>query len=260
MIQLACATLSAEGFHDSGFRKTFEKIPAAGFKWIECNLWFGRTMLPAAIDDLAAGCEKTGLGVAAVFGCGAGGNVQTDIDVAHKLRLMDIADRVNAKRIVFGGMPKSQNPDLAPVIETLKLIAPVAAERGLMICLENHCNFALETIEDYQKVFDAIADPCVGLCIDTGHFDAAGVPLDDVVDRLGDRVNHIHVKENRGTNGVAFTRFGEGTTDNHRVIERMIERGYSGFITVEQSPQKDRETTVEDLKTPYDMFSKYLSE
>jgi len=41
MIQLACASLSAEGFEDGGFERTFAMIPEAGYAWIEFNLWFG---------------------------------------------------------------------------------------------------------------------------------------------------------------------------------------------------------------------------
>ncbi len=261
MIALACATLSAEGFQDNGFEKTFSMIPAAGYRFIECNLWFGRMMLPSAIDDIARGCVRTGVRVAAVYCTNLGANPsRTDVDVAHKLYAMDVAERLGCSRVVMSGVPRGKGGTLAAAIEVLSLISPLAQQRGIKLCLENHHGFTVDTIEDYTKIFDAIPQECVGVCIDTGHFDASRVSMDELIDTLGGRVNHIHVKENREWGVQDFCRFGEGTTDNAHVIERMVELGYEGFITVEQSPQKCRPTTVADLKKPYDMFKQYTTD
>ncbi|MBD3244362.1 MAG: TIM barrel protein [Chitinivibrionales bacterium] len=261
MVQLACASLSAEGFSDSGFEKTFAVIPKAGYRFIEFNLWFGRMLLPSSVEHIARRCSETGMRAAAVYCTGLGGNpARIDIDVAHKLYAMEVAERLGCSRVVTGGVQHGRGGTLAAAIETLALIAPVAEQRGLKICLENHHRFTLDTIDDYVKVFEAVRQECVGICIDTGHFDASAVDMDAVIDRLGERVNHIHVKENRAWGVQDFCRFGEGTTRNAHVVERMIERGYDGFITVEQSPQKDRETTVEDLEKPYELFSGYTNE
>jgi len=138
----------------------------------------------------------------------------------------------------------------------LEHLAPVAEELGVRVTLENHAENNIENLADYEAILTAITSPAVGICIDTGHFDAADVDMDELIDRLGERVNHIHVKENRGRGKVAFTRFGEGTTDNHHVIRRMLERGFSGCITCELSPQ-ERPSTVEDLRTAYEMFCQY---
>ena len=57
MIRLACATLSAEGFDYRGFAATFEMLPAAGFKYVEFNLWDSATMLPSTGRDLLERCH-----------------------------------------------------------------------------------------------------------------------------------------------------------------------------------------------------------
>lgn len=257
MVKLACATLSAEGFADSGFQKTFSMIPAAGYGYLEWNLWFGRMMLPGAVKDLAQKCGEHTVSVASVYGRGLGASaIEPDVDVAHKIRLMDIARELGCRRVVTGGVPKDKGA-LAGAIDVLTLLAPLAEERDLLICLENHCNFTLESIDDYERLFAAVDSPSVGLCIDTGHFDAADVDMDELIDRLGHKVNHIHVKENHGRGTVDFRRFGEGTTDNHHVVQRMLDRGYEGFITVELSPRKDRPSTVEDLRVAHEMFARY---
>lgn len=97
--------------------------------------------------------------------------------------------------------------------------------------------------------------------MDTSHFEAASVSLDDLIDEFATKINHIHLKENRRFGAKEFVRFGEGTTNNARAVERMIEAGYSGYLVIEVSPEigavDDRPFTTEDLKKPYEMFSRY---
>jgi sugar phosphate isomerase/epimerase len=71
--------------------------------------------------------------------------------------------------------------------------------------------------------------------------------MDNLIDRVGVKVNHIHVKENKGKGAVNFVCFGEGDTDHRNVITRLAGIGYEGFVTIEISPRKDRPTTVEDM-------------
>jgi len=261
MIQLACATLSADGFVDTGYEKALEMIPAAGYKYMEYNSFFGTSMLPATIEKVRKRCTETGIQVSGLYCTFLGGAPnRLDVDVAHKLRCMDILEQFGGKRLVFCSTPKDTPGTIDTVIETLKLIIPEAERRNLLLSLENHSGFTIDTVEDYEHIFNAIPSRNLGICIDTGHFDASEVSMDTLIDTLGEKVNHIHVKENRKKGIKDFCRFGEGTTENARIIERMIDRGYEGFITVELSPQQDRETTIEDLVLPYKMFEQYIAE
>ena len=52
MIRLSCATLSFDGFGDVDFVNTFEVAPKVGFKHIEFNCWYPRTITPAKMADL----------------------------------------------------------------------------------------------------------------------------------------------------------------------------------------------------------------
>ena len=109
---------------------------------------------------------------------------------------------------------------------------------------------------------NAIPSKNGGVFFDTGHFDAAGVDMYDLIDKLSDRINHIHLKENDGFGIKKFTRFGEGTTDNHGIVKKMIECGYEGYMSVEISPEigengGDTSFSIEDLAKPVMQFSKY---
>ncbi len=262
MIRLACATLSVEGFDYKDFAATFEMLPAAGFKYVEFDLWDAATMLPSTERDLLERCGRASLLPAAVYGHGFGAESDFDIakDVAHKVRLMEIARDLGCSRIVATGCKRGEGGGLERAIRILEKLVPAAEDLDMLICLENHAGSNLETVEDYARICDAIPSARVGICLDTGHFDASDVDMDQLIDKLGGRVLHIHVKENRGRGRVDFTRFGEGTTDNHHLIERMVQLGYSGYITVELSPQKDRPTSVADLRKAHEMFAGFQRE
>lgn len=258
MVELSCATLGPEGFGDSGFEKTFAMVPQAGYRYIEVNLWHATMLTPEAIGRLARGCAETGLRVSSLFATYLGGNPQRqEVDLAHKLHFLDLCLRFDCTRLVLSSTPVGRGGSKEALIGVLNLLAPVAADRGIQLCLENHHRFELDTIADYEEVLGQVPHANVGICIDTGHFDASAVSMPELIEKLGERVNHLHVKENRTFGEQSFCFFGEGTTDNAGIIERLLARGYEGFIVVEQSPQ-GRATTIEDLRKPYAMFEGYV--
>jgi sugar phosphate isomerase/epimerase len=259
MIGLACATISCDGFDDNDFRNSFRIMPDVGFKYIEFNAWYPSAITPSKMRDLKERCAKHKITPACLHGMGFGADNARDLskDVAHKLRFIDAALEVGCRRISFTGAGRGKAGGLDAIITVLQEIAPVAEEKDVLVCLENHADNNLETIEDYTRIFEVIESPNVGICLDSGHFDASAVDMDALIDRFGLRINHIHVKENKGFGRKEFVRFGQGTTDNFHVIDRMLALGYQGFITVELSPQADTSTIPEDLRLAKQLFAKY---
>ena len=80
--------------------------------------------------------------------------------------------------------------------------------------------------------------------------------LDAIVDRLANKINHIHVKEAAQKGEMRFVRFGQGVTENNRIIERLLDHGYEGYISVELAVE-DKSNLINDLKVAYDLFSEY---
>ncbi len=259
MIGLACATISCDGFDDNDFQNSFRIMPAVGFKYIEFNAWYPADITPAKMRELRQRCQLHNLQPACIHGMGFGAEDARDLskDVGHKLRIIDAALELGCRRVSFTGAGRGKAGGLAAIITVLKQVTPVAAEKDVLICLENHAGNNLENIDDYARIFDVIDSPNLGICLDTGHFDAAGVNMDELIDRFQLKVNHIHVKENKGFGRKEFVRFGQGDTDNFHVIDRMLALGYEGFITVELSPQEDTSTIPEDLRLAKQMFSRY---
>ncbi len=260
MIKLSCATLSFEGFGETDFSKTFDLAPKIGYKNIEFNCWYPYSLCPETIRRLKHKCEQHGLNPMAIhLNGGFGGDPVRDL--CHKVQAMQAIKYLGGRMIVSTGAERGENGGIQGVIKSLKDLAPIAEEMDVLISLENHVNNNIENIEDYRHIFDAIGSKNVGLCIDTGHFDAAGVDMDALIEEFAPRINHLHLKENAGYGVKRFTRFNEGTTDNCHIIEKVISTGYSGYMTVELSPEigeKDsRPFRLEDLQLPYKMFSVY---
>jgi len=262
MIGLACATLSCDGFGDNDFVESFRIMPRVGFRFVEFNCWYPRTITIAKMHDLVQRCAATGLTPIAIHGIGFGGDTTADLtrDVAHKLHMLAAARELRCRRIVVSGAARGTAGGIAAIVTVLTELLPAAEEQDVLVCLENHANNTIENIDDYQQIFERIDSPKLGICLDTGHFDAASVDMDSLIDRLGAKVNHIHVKENLGRGSQTFVRFGAGTTDNHHVVSRMLRLGYTGYITVELSPQTDTSTIPEDLTLARAMFAPYESE
>lgn len=260
MIRLACATLSIEGFGETNFEKTFDLAPKIGYKFIEFNCWYPSSLTPAAIRSLRQRCLEHELTPIAIhLNGGFGGDLVRDF--CHKVQAMQAIKALGGSMIVSSGFERGKEGGIQSVIKSLKNLIPVAAEIGVQISLENHVGNNIENADDYRRIFDAIDSKQIGICIDTGHFDAAGVDIIALIDEFTPHVNHIHLKENRGIGKKRFTRFMEGTTDNKSIIEKMISFGYSGYMTVELSPEigetDGRPFELEDLRLPYKMFSKY---
>ncbi|TDF99842.1 sugar phosphate isomerase/epimerase family protein [Paenibacillus piri] len=229
-----------------------------GYKYIELDCWHPSDLTPRVILNLKRRCAESGLVPIAVYGSSFGGNNNNEIskDVCHKLRMIDAARELGCHRIVATGSRRGQAGGLEAIIAVLKQIMPYAEEQGVLVCLENHTNNNLEFIEDYTSVFTVIDSPNIGVCVDTGHFEASNIELDEVIDKLHSKINHIHVKETIEKGIESFVRFGQGVTDNNTFIEKMIELRYKGYITVELAIE-DKSNLIEDLTKPYLMFNRY---
>ena len=260
MIKLACATLSIEGFSETNYNKVFETAPEIGYEHIEFNCWYPSSLAPATIASLKERCDAANLSPMAIhLNGGLGGELYKDF--CHKLWTMKAVKALGGKRIVTSGPNRGKDGGIDSVIASLKALAPVAEELDVLICLENHFDNEIEFIEDYSRILDAVPSPNVGICIDTGHFDASGVDMNLLIDKFASRINHIHLKENAVFGKKTFCRFNEGTTDNHGIVKRMIDLGYSGYLTVELSPEigetDGRPFTQADLALPYNEFKVY---
>lgn len=139
----------------------------------------------------------------------------------------------------------------------LKELAPAAEELNVLLLVENHANNNIEGIEDYDQIFAAVSSSHVGMCLDLGHFDGAGISNFDVIERFHEKIYHIDLKDTITFGTYKTVNFGEGATDVSGIIEKMIAHNYSGYLVIEQAPPLNPETLLNDMKRAKALFEKY---
>lgn len=238
MITLSVSTLCFDSFDDTGFRKTFELAPQVGFTNVEFAFFHAHNLTRTGVAEVRRRCADTGLNPASFYATKIGGGERDELtkDLCHKMRVVEAARELGCSLICATSALRGEYGGLDGVLSILDLILPFCEEMGVTLALENHAGFNLESISDFQRVFERFDSPYLGLCVDVGHFHAAGIPLDDIDREFGPRITHIHLKDNRQFGTKEFVPFGEGSADNLGFLETMDARGYDGYAVVEFSP------------------------
>lgn len=147
-------------------------------------------------------------------------------------------------------------------------------EYGLQLSYHHHLMMVAETADEISSILDR-AGPEVGLLLDTGHAAGGGFGYTLLLDRFGNRVNHIHLKDmrdavmgdvrdrdlsfNAGVRSGMFTVPGDGSVDFSDVIKFVRETDYRGWLVVEaeQDPAKapPRPAVTRALLHIYDLLA-----
>lgn len=254
-VELAIATICLDGFGDEYFEKAFELIPQIGIKNVEFNVWHSRTITPSGIHSIMDRCYEKGLRPICLQGTAFGA---PDLkDVTHKLWLMEQAKKLGCRRVKFTGAKRGEAGGLENVMKVLKELAPAAEEMDVLIAVENHANNNIENIEDYDAIFQAVDSTHVGMCLDMGHFDGAGVSNFDVIDRFHSKIIHIDLKDCQSVGTYKTVPYGQGITDGEGIVRAMIEKNFSGYLVIEQAPPLAGIDLIGEMRRIKDIFSPF---
>ncbi len=254
-VELAIATICLDGFGDENFAPAFRMIPQIGLKNVEFNVWYPRNMTLAGLASIQDRCYEHGLRPICLQGSSFSAPVVRD--VAHKLWLMEQAKKLGCRRVKFTGAGRGKAGGLEAVIEILKELAPAAEDMDVLVLVENHANNNIETIEDYDRIFQAVPSSHVGMCLDMGHFDGAGVNNFDVIERFHERILHIDLKDTIAFGTYKTVNYGAGETDVAGIVERMLLHDYSGYLVIEQAPPLRPDTLLQDMIRARELFAVY---
>lgn len=124
----------------------------------------------------------------------------------------------------------------------------LAGDYGLTLAYHHHLMMVAETFDEISRLFDRTG-PEAGLLLDTGHAVAGGFDYARLIERFGERIVHIHLKDvrgpqmaavragdlsfNAGVRGGMFTVPGEGTVDFAPLAGFVKQSGYRGWLVVE---------------------------
>jgi len=142
-------------------------------------------------------------------------------------------------------------PAWARLVATVEQIGALAADEfGLAAAFHPHAGTHVEFADEIERLL-ADSDPeLVGLCLDTGHARYAGVDPLRLIERHGNRIRHVHLKDvdgaalaralSRGSSfeqavadGV-FCPLGAGDVDLAAVAAALERIGFDGWAVFEQ--------------------------
>jgi inosose dehydratase len=148
-------------------------------------------------------------------------------------------------------------------------------DRGFEASFHYHGGTYVETPREIEQLVEQLDPGLLGLCLDTGHSAFGGGDPLDLLDRFGERVNHVHLKDVDGAvmarirseglgmeeawrSGV-FCRLGTGDVDVPAVLDRLRANGYEGWLVVEQDRYARPGETLAGLAVDQEANRSYLA-
>jgi inosose dehydratase len=137
---------------------------------------------------------------------------------------------------------------LATVLHTL---ADETIQAGHRLAFHPHAATFVETPDEVDRLVTETDGARVGICLDVGHYLVGGGDPVEALRRLGARVTHVHLKDvdpavladlrsgvltgfGRAVKARVFTELGVGALDLLGCLRVLADRGYTGWLMVEQ--------------------------
>jgi sugar phosphate isomerase/epimerase len=226
---------------DKPFEWAVEQAAQMGYDYIEPMVHFGRELMSEAgyfhtvsmFDDpyrIKEACDKAGLKISALQAHGPLGRpevhgeyIKMAIRVAAEIgvRIINTDEGIKAKWT-------TEEEDHVLIKYTLQEAAFVAERRGVVIGLEPHAQYS-KTPDGLDRIYNLVKSPAIGINLDTGNAYLAGQDVYEWLERVAERLVHLHAKDisvehaeaERGkvTGTPVGCACGDGVIDWARVIE-----------------------------------------
>ncbi|MBN1261475.1 MAG: TIM barrel protein [Anaerolineae bacterium] len=207
------------------------EIAGAGYDGFEIGAQHLDLTQPAGFRGLL---ERHGL---RALGIHVGGEIYDLQSVADALanleRTIAFAAEVGASYLPFSGKLKEHKTEaeLQHQVESLNKIGALAREAGLQLCYHNHY-WEIQHQEAELRHLVANTDPAlVSLCLDVAWVKRGGGDPVAVAAEMFERVGYFHFKD---TQDDTWMEVGYGTVDFSGLVGVVRERGYDGWLVVEQ--------------------------
>lgn len=122
--------------------------------------------------------------------------------------------------------------EYAALADLCQDLATFGAALGVTVSYHPHVGCTIETSDEIDTLMRLTGT--LKLCLDASHIALVGEDPLSVIDTWWDRLGYLHLKDwGRGK----FAELGRGSIgiDFQRILERLVERRYAGWIVVEQS-------------------------
>jgi sugar phosphate isomerase/epimerase len=179
---------------------------------------------------------------------------------ADMRRVIDAAAALAVEVVcAMAGMPMPGKSKMATIEQDLPgVLAPLAeyaGGKGIKIALENWYATNIQNLAHWQRVFEVVPAPNLGLNFDPSHLHWQGIDYLAAVDEFKDRIFHTHAKDveikqhllrRLGNQADGWWRYcipGYGEIDWGVYIARLQDAGYDGVLSIEH---EDRAFGPED--------------
>lgn len=185
--------------------------------------------------------------------------------VAADLRaFLELAAELGAPMIrVFGGDWHdgwTEGQVFEATAALLNEVAPDAERLGVAIVLETHDS--LSSSRTVAEILRRVPSRSVGALWDTHHPYKMGESPDQVIDALGDRLLHFHVKDARrneaARTGWDLLLLDEGEVPVRDSVTTLVRRGYDGWVSIEW--EKKWHPHIEEPEVALPQHAKLLRE
>jgi len=226
---------------DKPFEWAVEEAAEMGYEYIEPMVHFGRELMSEAgyfhtvsmFDDpyrIKEACDKAGLKISALQAHGPLGRPEVHgeyIKMAIRVAAEIGVPVVNTDEGVKARWT-TEEEDHVLIKYTLQEAAFVAERRGVVIGLEPHAQYS-KTPDGLDRIYNLVESPAIGINLDTGNAYLAGQDVYKWLERVAERLVHLHAKDisvehaeaERGkvTGTPVGCACGDGVIDWARVIE-----------------------------------------
>jgi len=236
-MDIICASICYRGYAEDEVAATLEYASKIGYRYMEIHgpmSWSVEAIDAFDLPSIKARIAASGMRCAGIYPPGWGG--KDDGDVRKRAQAIAacvgfVEDLGGSHISTTGASPRGEPGALERVIECARQVADrVPPSSTIKMTLEPHYGNVLEQLEDFQQVLEAIPDPRVGICVDTGHFHSAKVDTVALIRRFAPRIHAVHLKDHISTTSVGI---GRGEIDLAAIITTLKEIGYQGGLTVE---------------------------
>jgi len=171
-------------------------------------------------EEIRAVAEKTQAAGLDLYGCGVV-YMKNEEEVERAFHYAKTA----GMRIIIG----------APNPELLKLVNTMVGKYNIKVAIHNHGpedkNFPTPE-SAYLKIKNL--DPHIGLCIDIGHTQRAGVDPSESALKFADRLLDVHIKDvTFATKEGSTIEIGRGVIDIPKFLRTLIKLDYKGSVSFE---------------------------
>jgi inosose dehydratase len=247
------------------YSRVLDEIASAGYTGTELGPY---GYLPPQPRQLETELKQRRLGLCSAFVAihlGDGSQHKTGFEQVAKTselisqlgaKILVLSDEITPERSGVAGRREEANrlswsdAQWKDAQRAIEQVLAICRSRGLGVSFHHHVGSHVETPEEITRLLDTITDPELGLCLDTGHCAYGGGDPVAVVEKYGERITCLHLKDvnpdrlrearERKMNfhdavrhGV-FAPVGQGSVNFARIIELLNARGFAGWAVVEQ--------------------------